>query len=343
MTARPSTSLRFEPYARTLDVANVVVDGAPNRSTVLTLSHWPGMTQPPGIAADLSTEMVFRTLDRPVGHRPASIVTNDHFDQDGLAGMCALIDPGAALRHRALLVDVAAAGDFATYRHRSAARASMALWSYAQPERSPIGARLGVPYDQQCALLYEATIPLLVPMLTNPHRFEDLWLEEDERLTASESAIADGRVAVVERRDVDLAVVTVQDDRLGGGHRFGHDTSEFVHPMAVHNVTNCCRLLFVRGHDYLYVDRYETWVQYRSRALPRRVDLEPLARRLTEMETGRTTWTATPPSTLTPRLRPDSTSSLSVTTLTAEVIEHLGRAPAAWDPYRSNPSRPAAP
>ena len=31
--------------------ANVVVDGSPNGSTVLTLSHWPGLAAPPGVEA----------------------------------------------------------------------------------------------------------------------------------------------------------------------------------------------------------------------------------------------------------------------------------------------------
>ncbi len=142
---------------------------------------------------------------------------------------------------------------------------------------------------------------------------------------------------------MDLAVVTIRDDALGGGHRFGHDTTEFVHPMAIHNATNCCRLLLVRDHDYVYVDRYETWVQYQTRSLPRRVDLEPLAYRLTDLEPGRTTWTATSPSALTPRLRPDANSSLASATITAALVEHLNRSRSAWDPYRGDTSLAAPP
>lgn len=343
MRAVPPTSLRFEPYEETTDVANIVVDGAPNAATVLTLTHWPGIAQPSELAADLSAEMVFRYLDHPIEHAPASIVTNNHFDQDGLAGMLALIDPETAMRHRALLIDVAAAGDFATYRYRSAARASMALWTYAQPDRSPIGDQLHVADGQRCALLYEATLPLLIPMLTHPERFEELWRDEDERLAASEAAIADGRVVIEEIHEVDLAVVTIRDDALGGGHRFGHDTTEFVHPMAIHNATNCCRLLLVRDHDYIYVDRYETWVQYQTRSLPRRVDLEPLARHLTELERGCTTWTADATSALTPQLRPDANSSLPSPTITALLIEHLNRSRSAWNPNRRDTRQAAAP
>jgi hypothetical protein len=288
----------------------------------------------PGLAADLSAEMVFRYLDQPPEHDPASVVTNNHFDQDGLVGIFALINPEEALRNRDLLIDVAAAGDFATYRFRAAARASMTLWSYAQADRSPLGSQLDGPYDAAAALLYETTLPLLIPMITHPERFEELWRDEDERLTTSKAAIADGRIVIEEVSAVDLAVVTVRDDSLGGGHRFGHDTVDLVHPMAVHNATDCSRLLLVQDNDYTYVGRYESWVQFRSRNVPRPVDLQPLAQTLTALETGATTWCASAPSALTPRLAPDATSSLSTATVTAEVVAHLELAPAAWDPYR---------
>ncbi len=210
----------------------------------------------------------------------------------------------------------------------------MALWSYAQTDRSPLGNQLDGPYDAAAALLYETTLPLLIPMITHPERFEELWRDEDERLTASETAIADGRVVIEEVAAVDLAVVTIRDDSIGGGHRFGHDTVEFVHPMAVHNATDCSRLLLVRDNNYTYVDRYESWVQYQSHTVPRRVDLEPLAQTLTVLETGAAKWSASAPSALTPRLGPDAGSSLSAATITAELVAYLKLAPAAWDPYR---------
>ena len=164
----------FEAYDDTDDVPNIVVDGSPNQSTVLALTHWPGIAQPDGLGADLSAAMAFRYLDDPAVHAPAEVITNNHFDQDGLVGVHALIDPNRSRRHRELLIDVASAGDFATCRHRSSARASMAIWSYAQPDRSPLGKRLDAPYADQCALLYETTLPLLLPMMLEPKRFEEL-------------------------------------------------------------------------------------------------------------------------------------------------------------------------
>jgi len=103
--------------------------------------------------------------------------------------------------------------------------------------------------------------------------------------------------------------------------------------MALHNTTACTRILLVRGREHLYVDRYETWVQYRSRELPKRVDLRPLADRLTDLEPGVAKWSASPPSGLTPTLRANPPSGLGTLTIRAELISHLRSAPAAWDPF----------
>jgi hypothetical protein len=134
-------------------VANVVVDGSPNDATVLTLTHWPGIGQPAGLAADLSAQMAFKFV-RSGESVDADVVTNNHFDQDGLVALYALIEPDEALRHQDLLIDIAAAGDFATYRYRQAALASMAIATYADPHRSPFAADLTSPYEQLCAVLY---------------------------------------------------------------------------------------------------------------------------------------------------------------------------------------------
>ena len=82
--------------------------------------------------------------------------------------------------------------------------------------------------------------------------------------------------------DVDLAVVTVPEQApRGGGHRFGGQWVAGLHPMAVHNATERGAVLTVRGNHYEFAYRYESWVQFRTRAVRPRVDLAPLAERLT--------------------------------------------------------------
>ena len=75
---------RYLGYDDSRAVPNMVVDGAANESTVLTLSHWPGAPTPPELARDVSAEIAFAYLDAPCAHPPAEVVTNNHFDQNGL-------------------------------------------------------------------------------------------------------------------------------------------------------------------------------------------------------------------------------------------------------------------
>lgn len=103
--------------------------------------------------------------------------------------------------------------------------------------------------------------------------------------------------------------------------------------MAIHNATACLRLLFVHGRRYRHVDRYETWVQLRSRAVRPRVDMAPLAERFADAERGDATWHADPVSTMTPVLAHDGESSLDATEVVDLVVDHLRAAPPGWDPY----------
>ena len=325
-------SLRYLEYSASRDVPNVVVDGSPNESTVLTLTHWPGIAQPAGLAADLSAQMAFKFVGSGKS-ADAAVVTNNHLDQDGLVAMYALVAPDEALRHQELLIDVAAAGDFGTYRYRQAAQASMAVATYADPHRSPIAAELAGPYEEQCAVLYERLLDLVLNMALHPEAFAELWIDEDRQLAASEAALATGAITIEERPDIDLAIVEIAaSEPERRGHRFAADEYVGVHPMAVNNATRCLRILQVHGRRYTYTDRYESWVQYQTRRPLPRVDLRPLADALTAADAA-TVWTASSPSSITAQLQTVEESSLNRTVIVDHLIEHLRTAPAAWNPY----------
>jgi hypothetical protein len=336
--ARRSPDLAYVPYGELDGRPNVVVDGSPAGGTVLCLSHWPGIGSPAEFSADLSAQMAFRYLGSFDRHEGAELVSNNHFDQDGLLGVFALCEPAEALARRDLLVEVARAGDFAVTTSRAAAYISMALAALADPARSPLP-RLPDDYGERTAVLYTELLGRLPLMCDQPERWHELWREEDATLIASEAAIASGAVRIEEVPDLDLAVVTVPPAApSSGGHRFGGDWVSGLHPMAVHNATERGALLTVRGRHYVLAYRYESWVQFRSRSVRPRVDLGPLADRLNEEEAaagGSAVWTAEPVSGLTPVLAqpPESESSLDAAMVRAEVESHLRTAPPAWDPY----------
>lgn len=328
--------LQYEPYQDAEGVPNVVVDGSPNSSTILTISHWPGMPAPPRCPGDTSAQMVFCYLDRGADlHGDASVVTNNHFDQDGLAGIFALVDPSEALRRRSQLEDLAGAGDFAVCTERSSARLSMAIAALGDPDNSSLG-DLPDDYGERCAVLYRWTLDRLPAWLDDLDSCRDLWSEEDAELEAGLAALASGSVGIEEEAALDLAVVTLPADERSSGHRFVGRRFSGLHPMALHAATQRSVILTVdpSGRHELTC-RYEGWVQYRSRPVRPRVDLRPLADTLTAAESDGAIWRADPPSDLTPQLHTatERPSALDPPVLVAAVREHLRLAPPAWDPY----------
>ena len=330
-------SLQYEPYDDVVGAANVVVDGSANAGTVLTISHWPGTPAPPGCEADTSAQMAFLYLGRGADlHGEASVVTNNHFDQDGLVGMYALVNPEDALARRAQLEDLAAAGDFATYTDRSSARLSAAVAALADPARSPLR---GLPNDDAdlCAVLYRTALELLPGWLKDPDGCRDLWADEDAELEAGLAAVASGAVTIDERRELDLAIVMLPSTTRSSGHRFVGRRFTGIHPMALHGTTDRTTILTIDpAGRHQMTCRYEGWVQYRSRTIRPRVDLRPLADVLTSAEPDGAVWQASPPSDLTPQLQTKAagpSSAIDVPTILAAAQDHLRQAPAAWHPY----------
>ena len=335
--------MRFVPYHRIGGEPNVIVDGSATAGTVLTLSHWPGTETPEVFWADLSAEMAFRYVDRPELGVDAEIVSNNHFDQDGLVGVFALADPAAATARRELLIDVASAGDFGTYRDRHAARVAMAIASLADDELTPLGP-LSVDYPTRCSELYERSLPMLAELCDHPERFESLWAEEDAALSASEALIATGEVGIEEVPAVDLAVVTMSPDTATGRDLIASDHDVVgpgagypagLHPMAVFGATAMLGICTIRGSAFRFEYRYESWVQYRSRPVRPRVDLDPLAVGWNQREESGGSWTFDGPGALTPALTLDGAeaSSIDPDLLRGELVEFLASAPPAWDPY----------
>ncbi|HEY3701339.1 MAG TPA: DUF6687 family protein [Acidimicrobiales bacterium] len=333
--------MRFTPASQLAERPHVIADGAALPSTVLTLSHWPASPTPAALAEDTSARIAFRYLDT-VGDWPApEAVSNDHFDQDGLVSVYALVSPDEALARRAVLEDVAAAGDFATFADRDAARVSFALAALADPERSPLGAGLfEAPYTERCAGLYEELLGRLAELVDRVEAHRPLWEEEDAALTAAEGALAAGNVTVDEVPDLDLAVVSLpagQPPALATRFSARHDAA--CHPAAINNATSALRILLLQGRRYELVFRYESWVKYVSRRPLPRVDLGPLADQLQSEERNGARWSFDGVAALVPSLRlaEGAESDIGPTRLRAMVERYLATAAPAWDPYASRP------
>jgi hypothetical protein len=305
------------------DPPHVVVDGSPRPGTALTLSHWPGVSTPRRLAADLSVGIALRYVRDPSSWRGmkdrARYVTIDHLDQDGLLSCFALCEPRAALERRSLLVAAAAAGDFARCEDPLGGAVAFALATFV--ERG----------DDAPALL-----EVLPELLAEPARFRSAFEEEQAALTASREAIRSGRITLRRNREADLVVVTLPPGfEAGRVTRFAHQVPLAVHPGAIFEQSDAMSVLLVQGGRARLFLRYETWVQFVSRRLRARRDLVPLAAILSAAEPGGATWRADPVGSLEPVLAPIDgiESELEPERLERLVAQYLRAAPPAFDPF----------
>ena len=316
--------MKYVPWDELKGRPNIIVDGYPAEGTLVTLSHWEGSGSPAEIEGDLSTEIAFNYLDRPDLHVTAEAVSNNHFDEDGLSGIYAILEPDAALARREQIIDVASAGDFGTYKDRDAARVAFALMTLADEERSPLSSQLSSkPYPEQSALMYEEGLKQYPEMLAAPERFRDLWEQEDAWVTESEKLAESGALTIEELPDIDLAIVRVPEN--GGAPISSEADILGVHQSAIHNRTGMFRILVIKGNRYIVRYRYETWVRYVSRPTLPRVDLSPLAEEFTARETSPVQWKFDGNDGLTPRLRTKAgvESTLTPDHFIASVTEFL--------------------
>ncbi len=324
--------MKYIPCSQLGGVPHIIVDGAAQENTILTLSHWPGSGSPPEFRADTSTEMVLNYLATPGAKKQyapkVGAVSNNHFDEDGLCAVWAMLHPKSSPRQRDLLVDVATAGDFGTYRRPQAAKVVFIIRSYADPEISPVVDELEGD-DGTGSARYQALLPLLERFLDDTDRHGPYWSDEWSAMLQSKTAMVTGQVELREIPHVDLAVA---------------EAPETLHPMVLYNSTERLRVLTaLPGGHYLLCYRYETWVQFASRRVMPRVDLAPLLPRLQELERAGARWTFEGNAVTMPVLQPvgpdgqPAPSSLSLEMLLDELVAFYEREqenPAyQWNPY----------
>ena len=332
----------YVPYRQVGDRPNVIVDGMPLQSTVLMLSHWPGNDTPEPLRRDTSTAIVFAYLDTPQLHQSLPVVSNNHFDEDGLFSMFTLCAPDIAMSHRELLIDASVAGDFGVFESRQAARLCFVIESCADPACSPLDAAIFRRCERQMiAGLYRAMLERLPEILGDLSAHRQLWTKQDSHLDESLRQLEAGTVRIEEDPSVDMAVVRISaglPDRIAT--RYLRAERAPVHPFAIHQHTHCGRLLRVQGRQYELQFRYESWVHLASRRPALRVDLAPLAQQLNRIETACGTWIAEPVGEVVPRLFLDGSdaSSIDADRFVDICRDYLANAPIAWDPYSWKPA-----
>lgn len=341
---RGAVPLGYAAYEALEERPHVMVDGAARRTSVVTLSHWPQSPTPPVLARDLSVEIAVEYVrlatgraslsrrDRPAiltllaAGRQAEAVTNDHFDEDGVMSVLALVDPEFSLRNAHLLVAASSCGDFGVVTDDEGAKIAFAIGPLAEQEAG---------YGAGTSERYLVLLPRVEDLIEHPERYEAFWHEEMQVFLAGRAAIEHGDVVITE--DVaDLAIVKRR--RPGSeGRLIGASGGLPVHAASVHSATPASRVLAFDGPRCELYLRYEGWVRYVSRPVPLRPDLVPLANDLTSLEPGGTTWEANPVGAIVGRLRPsgDGITELAPDVISERVRSYLLEAPPAWDPFQA--------
>lgn len=208
--------MRFEFYTEALDnVPKLSVDGTVDNS--IHFSHWQGNTTPAEVKADTSTEIALNLVASP--NRAAltggiELVTNNHFDTDGVLSVWAVLTGERALAHRDLLIAAAEAGDFSEYSSDDGVRVSIAIQGSDQAspnndDGSPLSRFLAGAEVDDDARAYELVLPEVERLLTNINDYESLWREGWQNVVAAIESFERGESNVTEYPGSKISLVTL--------------------------------------------------------------------------------------------------------------------------------------
>src|SRR5207253_7286339 len=156
--------MRFEFYSEAIaDVPKLSVDGTVDNA--IHFSHWNGNKTPAQVKADTSTEIALNVVaaaDREELTQGIDLVTNNHFDTDGVLSVWTMLNGERALALRDELIAAAEAGDFSEWSTEDGVRASIVIQGSDSPTNhsgSPLARQLAGEDINDEARAYELVLP----------------------------------------------------------------------------------------------------------------------------------------------------------------------------------------
>src|SRR5215216_4348860 len=215
--------MRFEFYTEALEnVPKLSVDGTVDNS--IHFSHWEGNATPAELKADTSTEIALNLVAAP--NREAltngiELVTNNHFDTDGVLSVWTVLTGERALTHRELLIAAAEAGDFSEHSSDDGVRISIAIQGSDQAspnndDGSPLARLLAGEEVDDDARAYELVLPEVERLLININDYESLWREGWNSVAAAIESFARGKSSVTEYSDSRISLVALAPELFDG-------------------------------------------------------------------------------------------------------------------------------
>lgn len=285
--------MRFEFYHAGLDdVPKLSVDGTVANS--LHFSHWRGNTTPATLKADTSTEIALNLVgskNYPELTQGIELVTNNHFDTDGVLSVWTMLAGARALNLREQLIAAAEAGDFSEYSTDDGVRANIVIQGsdLVVPEDkdgSPLARHISGENVTDEARAYELVLPEVERVLTRTDEYEPLWRDAWEHIAAGLESFASGASKVSEQRDVGLSIVTLAPELFGPE---GFDPARHVAPFTAisHHARGQFYLIATPtggGWSYRADYPYYSWAETVERPRVERRDLTALVARLNALE-----------------------------------------------------------
>jgi hypothetical protein len=286
--------MRFEFYHSGLEnTPKLSVDGTVDEKS-FHLSHWEGNHTPPELRADTSTEIALNLVAAPNMNELTGgidLVTNNHFDTDGVLSVWTVLTGEKALALRESLIAAAEAGDFSEFSNENAVRASIVIQGADQAGSnsdtvSPLARMLSREDTLDDARCYELVLPEVEAVLTQPEKFESLWRPGWDEVEKSLESFARGSSTVTEFPQAGLSLITLAPEIFSSS---GFDPTRHVAPFTAisHNARGRLFVIAVptsSGWIYRIDYPYYSWAETAVRPRIRRHDLTSLLDQLNQLE-----------------------------------------------------------
>lgn len=291
--------MRFQFYTDEIaDLPKLSVDGTVDNS--IHFSHWEGNKTPEEVKADTSTEIALNLVTSPNRDQLTQgidLVTNNHFDTDGLLSVWSVMTGERAAEYRDVLIAAAEAGDFSEYSSETGIRVSIAIQGsdQASPNNdagSPLARRLAGAEVDDDARAYDLLLPEVERLITNINDYEDLWRDGWESIAKAIESFESGSSQVKEFTEDDLSLVTLAP-QIFSGSRFNPTR----HSAPYTAISQYARgKLFViaipnSGGWFYRIDYpYYSWAETIVRPHVQRRDFTEVLRQLSESERNPGNW-----------------------------------------------------
>jgi len=212
--------MRFEFYTDAIaDMPKLSVDGTVDNA--IHFSHWQGNETPESVKADTSTETVLNVVGAPNRAeltQSIDLVTNNHFDTDGVLSVWTMLTGERALDLRDRLIAAAEAGDFSEFSSVDGVRTSIVIQGSDSPtdkSGSPLAQQLAGKAITDEAQAYLLVLPHIEHVIKHTDQYENLWRASWTRVEKALDSFAKGDSRVAEISDARLSVVTLAPPIFG--------------------------------------------------------------------------------------------------------------------------------